>query len=284
MHPKDFPFRNFEWKLLTQCNYNCWYCLEEGDRTKKCPSAEQVNTYANAIISNLREPWVIQITGGEPFLNADFIIGLSEKLVAKGHWIKIFTNLSANMETYNKFIEVTSGKLYKLKASFHLENAIFEDFLKKAVQIKKAINSKAKFKIFSVILPGVDKIKLLKKYSDIFIEEGLDFDVIHMIDQNTKQYHHYTEEEQRLIEEYFSKCTNDIELKYEDGLCRSGYSYFALTQELKAWSCWDARFKNDISRYYGNLLKGSFTFPNERKTCPYKKCNYPNGVEEYIIR
>ena len=281
MYPEGFPYRNLEWKLLTQCNYNCWYCIEEGDRNLKYPGVEKADIYADAMISNLKEPWVIQITGGEPFLNPDFIIKLAGKLVANGHWLKIFTNLSADMEVYSRFIEVTEGKLYKFKASFHMENAVFEEFLEKAVRIKAALESKAKFKVFSVILPGVDRIRLLKDYSDIFDARGLEFDVIHIIDKTSKRYHDYTDEERRLIEKYFSTCSNEIELQHKEGLCRSGYSYFALTHEMEAWACWDARFKNDRRYCFGNLLKGDFSFPYTRMPCPYEVCNYPNGVEEY---
>ena len=281
MYPAGFPFRNLEWKLLTQCNYHCWYCLEEGDRSRKCPDEEEADVYAGAVISNLKEPWVIQITGGEPFLNPAFIIRLAGKLVASGHWIKIFTNLSADMEAYERFMGVTEGKLYKFKASFHMENAVFEEFLEKASRIRSALEGKAKFKIFSVIPPGVEKIRLLKEYGDIFAERGLEFDVIHIIDKKTKRYHEYTEEERRLIERYFSTCSNEIELRHKEGLCRSGHSYFALTQEMEAWACWDARFKNDRRYCFGNILRGDFVFPYRRMPCQYDVCNYPNGVEEY---
>jgi len=283
MYPENFPFRNFEWQIHTQCNYNCWYCLEE-NRGKPSETVEPVNKIVSYFQKCLKEPWVIQITGGEPFLNPKFIIELSKELVKMGHWIKIFTNLSADIQDYIEFIKVTEGKLYKMKASFHMNQASFEEFIEKAIKINELAKGRTKFKVFSVIQPGLENIDLLYKYSEIFHKNDIDFDVIHMVDPVTKKYHSYTTEEQEKIEHLFGKCTNELDIVSDEFQCRSGLSYFMLTSKLDAWSCWDAETRNDRTHYYGNFKKMEFAYPYSRKKCPYGECNYPNGVEEYKIK
>lgn len=273
------PRQNLEWKIITQCNYNCWYCLDRGDRVTPPPDKNDISRYSNAILSNLKEPWIIQITGGEPFINPEFIIGLTRNLVSAGHWIKIFSNLSADLSVYREFINITGSQLYKLKASFHPSETNFDEFLKKSLAINELISNRSKYKIFCVITPGIGNINRLKKYTDTFKQYGLNHDVIHMIDPTTKEFYDYSKEEKALIQTYFGDCSNELSMISHGHDCRSGYSYFAITQDFDAWSCWDAKFNNDRANYYGNLLK-NFKFPYRRQMCPYKLCNYPNGIEE----
>lgn len=267
------PKKELEWKMHTCCNYHCSYCIDQRSAFLKKPDTALARQYAQAIIKHLKEPWMIQILGGEPFYDEKFLIEAAEEFIAHGHWIKIFTNLSASTSMWEQFIKATYGKIYKIKATYHMNQIDFDSFLKTALFIRENIYLDTKFKIFSVVLPGTDNILRLAEAHKRFMEHGLDFDVMPLIDVKTDRYHFYMKEDLDLIYYLFGKNyahTTTVDCN-KGRKCPSGLSYFIING-MDAWACWDAMMKNDKSLCYGSILDASFHLPNQETICPYDQC------------
>ena len=104
-------------EVETRCNYDCIYCLENGNRITHKPFYLSMQQYKN-LFDDLELLGCRRVTfsGGEPFMNPSFkdVLELTKKY---GFGIEIFTNLSY---INNEYIDLLCDiRLAKIQVSFY---------------------------------------------------------------------------------------------------------------------------------------------------------------------
>lgn len=272
MPPRDLPWRNVSWKVLESCNYRCTYCLQ---LSYKRTYPTQIEETVACIHENLGEKYEIKIAGGEIFSNCDLAIRLSKSITGYGHWVSLCTNLSADTQDYCQFIEATNGRIYTFGASLHLEYTDPHAFLIKCLEISSVLPPYAKIQVHNVITHGVDRIEQLGEIKKMFEDKGLIFYTDLLVDQLGK-YHTYTTEEKRAIQMFLG--TDEKLICHKNLPCRAGDSYFILTPELDAWTCWVGYYAKRPDMYLGNMRNRTFKNRNKISICPFDTCSCPTPI------
>jgi MoaA/NifB/PqqE/SkfB family radical SAM enzyme len=133
--PKDELLR-VEWNLGKRCNYNCSYCGNElHDKTSDHMPWEVFTNTIDKIRAGSDKKIKISFTGGEPFVNPQFVDMLK---YAKDHGVyrcSVTTNGSPPIKIYEKALPY----LHYVIISYHFEFAYHEKVINNIVAINKLI-------------------------------------------------------------------------------------------------------------------------------------------------
>jgi len=258
---------SFSWDIHYKCNYNCPYCWWYG----KWAELAKDNLYPS--LDTLLKIWTdiykkygtahIEILGGEPLIYPNFNELIKE--LSKMHTVRITTNLSTSIDA---LLKNTSPSRVSITGTFHPLFAEFNDFVQKAVLLKK--NSRGNSVIYLAYPP---QIKLIPYYKERFIEYGLKLSVMSFWGENNgKAYpENYTEEETAYITPHLGKGRGE---KYQlrprlvkGKLCRAGQIYASIKSNGDV-----ARCGGNAPRYLGNIFKGDFKLLGEPTPCESDIC------------
>lgn len=148
-------YKNFHtifWEIISYCNYNCFYCFNENTKEKQNKTdkqtSEQISSLYHPKITNeelvnifnkTKKTWVINFSGGEPFLYQGFISLLSD--LSEKHYFYINTNMSSDKIYELPHIKKPSNIVHIL-ASYHIlererRGISVEDFIKKVLFLQE---------------------------------------------------------------------------------------------------------------------------------------------------
>lgn len=133
--PKDELLR-VEWNLGKRCNYNCSYCGNElHDNTSQHMNMDVFKNTIDEIKRGTDKKIKISFTGGEPFVNPNFVDMLKYARENGVYRCSVTTNGSPPMKIYEKALPY----LHYVVISYHFEFAYHEKVINNIVAINKLI-------------------------------------------------------------------------------------------------------------------------------------------------
>ena len=153
-----------EWQTNGVCNYDCSYCIQSAKHRQGAPTDEQIDRFI-AFFDTLPGVWEIKMSGGEPFAFKGFLGRVVPGLAALRHNVSVLTNLSAPLNALHQFIDLVGHKLVVFSASLHLEYTAAEDFISKAVTLRKWLRPETSLVINNVLVPGtLENLREIKRF------------------------------------------------------------------------------------------------------------------------
>jgi MoaA/NifB/PqqE/SkfB family radical SAM enzyme len=272
---------SMHWRIANACNYNCSYCvsdLKSNPRKSIIPNGHDSLEFLNRIQDAFPGKWNFYFDGaGEPFLIKNFF-DIIKKLIKNGNKVGVITNLSFPASKTLEFCEITKGSLLYLKASLHLEQADFEEFLEKAILVEKAIGDK--FKVLSVARK--ENILELEEIGKRFFDNGIQFVLQPERDYKSygkeNPYVKYEKRELEIIKHFQGFFYDKDSIKFRGKLCWAGCKYFIVNENGDVWRCYPALSLKSENGYLGNLFKGNFNFKKVPSICEYEYCTCSGPV------
>ncbi|NQT75673.1 MAG: radical SAM protein [Candidatus Omnitrophica bacterium] len=280
----------FCWNINYRCNYRCPYCFfyNRWDRVVKdngnFPAEDWIKSWRR--IYDIYGSAKIETAGGEPFTFPSFVRCINE--ICKLHSLRITTNLSCSTEILKTIIGQNSPERLKWNITFHPSFANVDDFLKKALLLKRN-----KFEVLTMYVGYPPQLKMMPHFRSIFQENGITFFAqAFQGEHNRIAYPQgYTEEERQLMGDLKKDdchgglkrlIENQLLKKQTKGkLCLAGSKYAFVDSTGEVYKCSRER-KNSM----GNFLEHDFRLydrplPCEFEYCP---CEFTWLVEEEAIR
>lgn len=156
-HPPKDELLRVEWNLGKRCNYNCSYCGNElHDNTSEHMSWDVFKNTIDKIKAGSDKKIKISFTGGEPFVNPNFVEMLEYARNNGVYRCSVTTNGSPPIKIYERALPY----LHYVVISYHFEFAYHEKVIKNIVAINKLIEEyKAKgdhkgMHVHIMFLPG----------------------------------------------------------------------------------------------------------------------------------
>lgn len=258
------------WNIVGGCNYRCTYCVQKHAPGLGTPSDVELDA-ALATMDRLPGRWEFKISGGEPFL-LKRLPEVAHRLAAKGHLVSVLTNLSAPVRTLLEFVDRAGASLRTFSCSLHREETTEDEFLEKALAVKRALEPfpKASFVVNSVVVPGtVDVVGTsrrrfealgVKFYPQLMRKDGKAVD--------------YDDDDARRLEEHFDDLVGPGQMnrgyRLTGRLCHAGSKYFIIHPRGDAFSCYPGKRVGD--GHLGNVFAGTLTLRDGPAPCPYEVC------------
>lgn len=259
-HPKTIT-----WYINESCNFNCFYC--PCWQTERSEDAEPIDLKKlESALDFLDEGWRFCITGGEPFLEKNFLEIC--RLITKKHYLScLLTNLSnANVEEFSSIAR--PDKCLFIDASLHITEREKTDkrlssFIEKVLFLQK--------KGFHIVTTYVAHPELLHRMAD-----DIDFLKSKGINEvrvknfggwhNDKQYPaSYSAKEKKFLKSMNLADLEDTLLKhrfnFHGRLCSAGYSFFVMDRKGNLRRCSSSLEK------YGNFFDRAILFDKKPKAC-----------------
>ncbi|MBL8923701.1 MAG: radical SAM protein [Myxococcaceae bacterium] len=258
------------WNIVGGCNYRCSYCVQKHAPGLGTPSDDELDA-ALATMDRLPGRWEFKISGGEPFL-LKRLPEVAHRLAAKGHLVSVLTNLSAPLRTLLELVDRAGPSLRTFSCSLHREETTEDDFLEKALAVKRALEPlpKATFVVNSVVVPGtVDVVGEsrrrfealgVKFYPQLMRKDGKAVD--------------YDADDTRRLEAHFDDLVGPGQMnrgyRLTGRLCHAGAKYFIIHPRGDAFSCYPGKRVGD--GHLGNVFDGTLTLRDGPAPCPYDVC------------
>lgn len=261
-----------EWQIADTCNYCCSYCNAKIDKTVY-PRLKDYCLFIDKLDSYLKGNWLIHLGGyGEPFAVPDFFEIVSQ-LIMRNYYLGLVTNFSYPVEDSLRFCQATQNKLLYFNASFHMEFADLDLFLKNALKVKKVIGD-----LFEISVVG-QKEKTLNLIKVCRTIKEKEIPVIFQAEKIGRNYRRYSEDEVKIISEEFGYVyALKRENRFGNKKCLAGKDYFVLENNGNGYICNPYRFahresKNKNHGYLGNILNGTFTLGEKEIICDLEMCS-----------
>lgn len=269
---------SFSWDIHLKCNYRCPYCWHFGkwDQYQNVyPGLKKlVETWKR--IYNLYGECKIGIYGGEPSIYPeinDFLLEL-----VKYHKVFVTTNLSLGFESFIDRLPEDLVCKVQFITSFHPMFADMNDFLKKAVYIKKKIDNTC---VTYVAYPK--QIEDMAKYKQIFNDNNINFQILKFYGEyNGKKYPEaYNDYEKEKVGIYESivrdedKTTIVVEKKEfvpKGKLCNAGYKHATISCNGDVRFCGGFDWKDIKNMNIGNIFDPNFKLMDKPIVCPAERC------------
>lgn len=156
-------FRNqIMWTINNQCNFHCMYCWQSHNN-KEVLNPIDLNKLS-AGLNCLQKVWVFCISGGEPFLEKNFVDIC--KIISERHYLGIITNLST-ANVYDFADKINPARCFYINAAIHIAEREKRDknlssFIDKVLYLQeKGFNITAQYVAHPVLF---DRIKSDIKY------------------------------------------------------------------------------------------------------------------------
>ncbi len=250
------------WQERYKCNFKCPYCYayqtpEDYERPKWEAWVEAFNRL---------QPDVIDITGGEPFLNKnliDIIAGFRD-----GIKVGITTNLSQDV---TEFVQrITPEKVISMTLSYHPTQAQMsrESFMGKALLLHNR-----GFQVTVNFVAYPEQMFLIHGMKGFFESTGVRFHVDPYCEPDGKPFP-YSELERNLLQ---SVASPDRAYKLEETaknvLCSAGMDYLQIDPEGNAHRCITYHYHKDGMKPLGNIFDKAFTWNTQKEFCAFgDKC------------
>jgi MoaA/NifB/PqqE/SkfB family radical SAM enzyme len=226
-------------------------------------------------IDYLQKGWYFILSGGEPFLEKNFV-ELCLKITKK-HYIGIITNLS-NPNVYDFADNIVPDKCLSINASVHITqrektDVKMKSFIEKMLYLQeKGFNATAVYVGHPTLIDRIESDFAFLKSSGILKVKLKTF----YGDYNGKHYPSSFELKQK---EFFSRFETDYPeyeilhqtpINYHGRLCHTGQRFFIMDRDGNLRRCYST------VKDYGNLFDKSFRFDAKPKTCPQTQYACPH--------
>jgi len=243
------------WVERTNCNNHCNYCIVY---RRNIPQAD-VGWQDWVALFNRFKPEVLDITGGEPFLNLNMVDII--KALDSSIKLGITTNLTQDMTRFVN--EVSTDRICNITLSYHPSQALsIEAFLGKALMLK---NRGYLINVNFVMYP--EQLWLCDNLKEIFeIKHGIRF---HVDPYATNPLFpcELTTAEKEFVQKFVGvdrdyrfkeKKTNRVK-------CSAGNNYLLIQPDGSAFRCMTMVWNDKGSM--GNVFSPDFKIDNEPKIC-----------------
>lgn len=276
-----------DWEINTICNFRCRYCFIQRRRGR--PSARPDAAGLARGLESTGLTWLVHITGGEPFLEPDFMDLCRE--LTEANYISVNTNLStANVSDFAA--ELDPDRVAFVHCSLHLEQRQsqgspgggLEGFVE-----RYGILRSAGFRVFAteVMYPGY-----IERFQEPFrILDGRGVPVIPKVFRGyigSKRYPSaYSRQERESITGYFSGLREedwhrkihlnpfldlqllDSDISYRGMPCAAGRRLVIINPAGEAYRCHGDR------RLLGRPFEGAVDLLDDDEPCPSRICPCP---------
>jgi MoaA/NifB/PqqE/SkfB family radical SAM enzyme len=264
----------FSWDLHWSCNYRCPYCWWHGrwDELKKrnvYPGREKLLDVWKRIHRKYGEAH-IEIAGGEPSAYPEFNRFLVELL--QFHTVGIMTNLSGDVGELLALLPRESYSRLKIGATFHPLFANIDEFLPKAIALRRAgLSLGILYLAYPPQVKDIPRLKELFARNDIFFSVSTFWGTY-----NGREYpSSYTDEERGIIEARLGERAGEkfqLEPVTTRGkLCNAGYTYGIIHPEGEVIRCGGGSWKGE-NIIIGNIFDEAFTLWDSPRPCHSDVC------------
>lgn len=263
-----------DWNFNRICNFKCRYCVNDpDDRIDVGPTAELVREF----LKRLKREYSWILTGGEVFLNKDFV-KICQLLTEKSQ-ISINSNLSQSVDDFVK--SINPERVNFIVASLHIEERKRLNNQQQLVDNINKLRESGFRRIFLIQVCDEYSLSIYDEIYEWFQKRGIY--VVPRFCKSSKWFSmYYTDEQLRKIKYYRDLCYQDREIrdnkvaiidynsKSKGKLCKAGYSYLMSDSSGVVKECWSSH------KFFGNLY-GPLYFDENRiydspKVCPYEFC------------
>lgn len=208
--------------VIDACNYNCEYCYNKRPYTKKMLDLNVLYEYIFYIQNKFPTKYIqLELIGGEPTLHPDLLNFCKKIKHFKNFKLKIFTNLSKDIDVYSQILQNQNAILI---ASWHSlpYDSKNSNFCNKIIQLTKNFKSQIEVRIMyekNNSENAIDVANQLVKHSQYDI-----FDLSLVFDPKDKdnQLYSYSQSQLNAFELFHEK--NEVRsnrheflVKYSDG-------------------------------------------------------------------
>ena len=259
--------RMITWHINDHCNFRCDYCLEWIHNKPLSPV--NVSGLAEGL-SNLGKDWIVLVTGGEPFLEPNFVEICQE--ITKNHFLAINTNLSLN-NTFEFGDQVDPKRTVFINAAVHVAEREKTD-QKMEAYIQKALYLQDRgFNIIAYYIAHPDLFHRMNSDVDYLKSRGINKVRIKIFRgvYHGKYYPASLSEEERNFIRTFEADWPEFALLDElpslkGKLCHAGSRFFFMYRNG------DLRRCSGIFTKHGNLFEKTVRFDISPKPCPASNC------------
>ncbi|MBU4580790.1 radical SAM protein [Patescibacteria group bacterium] len=249
------------WVMTDMCNFNCEYCSR---RTKGKINPLPINKIVKTL-KKTKKPWIIGMTGGEPFLYPNFVELCQE--LTKNYKIALDTNLSLNKKVKEFVNTINPERVEYIYISTHIlerekRNEV-EEFIKNLLLLKA---KKFNFSVNYIIHPTL--IKRFKKDYNYFKSKGIKLNPKPLKGEyNGKTYpESYSEQEKRMILGYDLKASTKLPFYCKGMKCKAGNTFILIQPDGTVTRCFHDK------TILGNIFQ-NIQLNKTIKPCQMYKCN-----------
>ena len=240
------------WQERYSCNFKCPYC---GIWPLKSRGDIKASWQDWVAAFNRLKPGVIDITGGEPFLNKnliDIVNGL-ETTVA------ITTNLSQPLLAFAQ--NVSPRKVISMTLSYHPSMTMTQEaFIGKAILL-----ANRGFHVTVNFVAYPEQMYLIPALKGLFETIGIPFHVDPYAEDNQLRYA-YTEKENKFLSQFVNQDrafrVKDVE---KHVTCSGGRDYIQVDPDGFAYRCMTMNLRKEPP--IGNILDKTFRLNDKNETC-----------------
>lgn len=268
------------WIINQTCNFHCNYC-EIWNNKKQIP--EPINTdKLSQGIDGLKENWHFHISGGEPFLENNFV-ELCRRITKK-HSISIDTNLS--MENVFDFADkIDPGKCWHISAAVHIAEREKIDLQCRAYIEKMLYLQKKGFNVHSVYVAHPTLLDRMNNDIEFMKSSGIHkvmAKIFQGIYKDKKYPSSYSPEQKEFLTGFEASRHESPILNnsyhFHGQLCLAGQKFFLMDRNGNLRRC------ESVSTDYGNFFEKSIKYDIKPKPCPKITCSCPPQGLEYNLR
>lgn len=268
MIPTESYRQRITWIINQQCNFHCEYCTQWHNNAEVLKPIDINRLYQG--ISSLKGDWQFHITGGEPFLEKNFI-NICQEITQK-HFLSLATNLSTK-NVFDFADNINPAKCVFILAAVHIaerEKKVngLQEYIDKIIYLqKKGFDIIAYYVLYPALFDRVAAdVEYLKKHGvkKVWIKvftgwfDGKFYPSAYDIEQ--KQFIDNLEAD-HLEYEILNRPH-----KYHGQLCLTGQRHFLMDRNGNLKRC------HSTLKSYGNFFHKSIWIDDKPSPCPKKKC------------
>jgi len=259
---KEKKVKKAVWWITLKCNLKCPYCYAEqvGDPLLGHPMQE-TERWIEAW-NRIEGEVLIDITGGEPFLQPNFVYLINGLDSSKK--IAITTNLTQDITQFVQ--KVPPERCLGITASLHPSSRMnVEYFIGKLLLLKNR-----GFAVQANFVAYPEQMWLIDRFKGMFEKLGLRF---HVDPYTPGPIYPYcpSEVEKGFLYNHFGGDRDDpYEEEMKTYLCDAGMNYFVVAANGQVSPCVSRMYTEDI--LVGNIFDSDFTLNKEPITCRTKYC------------
>lgn len=256
--------RSAVWFITMQCNNWCPYCWERQRQKRGEFTPEPFKDYLEWVRGwNRLRPSILDISGGEPFLQPNFmelVEGLHEDIK-----VAITTNAKCDLTQFAQ--RISPEKVVSMTLSFHPTSDMNSDiFLGKCLMLKHR-----GFRITVNFVTYPEQMWLTAGYRGMFEKQGITFHVDPYAQTEYVPFK-FTEKEKKFLSFFVGEDRkNALTDEVKPVMCSAGQDHLTVFPDGEAYRCINDKIQGLDS--LGNILESNFKLNINSTYCKdYNKC------------
>jgi len=252
--------------ITQKCNMKCPYCihgkLQKAGRDFAIEPFKPAEEWAKAI--NRINPKLLDFTGGEPFLQPNFV-KLLEDLNSD---IKVGLTTNASCDLTGFVQKISPAKVVSITCSFHPTSFVsFDMLLGKVLMLKhRGFNVSVNY----VAYP--EQLFLIPQYVQRFAVLGVRFHIDPYMqgDDIEGEKYIFSDNEKQFITTFAGQdrpVSYDLKENNKPVLCSAGKTHLSIHPNGDAWRCLNDRFNHKEEKRIGNIFDENFKTYEEDQMC-----------------